>query len=96
MTGFGVDRDRLADLVRQLARCGADLRAVEAEVEARVKQLHVVWQGEAATLHTHAHRRWTVGARQTHEALEDLRAIAQTADDNYGAAIAANAAMWCG
>lgn len=92
--GFAVDLELLAELIDRMARTGAQLTVAEEDVDARMTRVHATWQGQAATLHTEAHRRWVTGARQMREALEDLRAVAQTADANYTSAAGANARMW--
>ena len=48
----------------------------------------------AAEEYAAAHAAWARGARELHVALAQLRRIAATAHGNYGAAIAANRAMW--
>ncbi|SHG21297.1 WXG100 family type VII secretion target [Jatrophihabitans endophyticus] len=94
MTSFAVDTDLLAELVRRMAACGTRLEEVAADVDARMTRVHAVWRGVAAGEQADAHRRWAAGARQTHEALAALRAVATTADENYRAAAHANVRMW--
>ncbi|OBF87924.1 hypothetical protein A5791_18520 [Mycobacterium sp. 852002-51163_SCH5372311] len=65
-----------------------------ADVERKVKSLHIDWQGETAAAHLEAQRRWTAGAQEMHTAVGQLRAILTAAHSNYGSAAAANTAMW--
>lgn len=92
--GFTVDLDLLAELIDRMSRTAAQLTVAEEDVDARMRRLHATWQGQAAGLHAEAHRRWVAGARQMREALQDLRAVARTADANYTSAVRANARMW--
>lgn len=94
MTGFAVDLELLADVVERITVCGRRLEAVQDEVDARMKQLQVVWRGVAAAEHAEAHQRWVAGAAQMHEALAILRTIASTAHGNYSSAVQANVRMW--
>jgi WXG100 family type VII secretion target len=94
MTSFAIDLELLAALVERMTACGNRLVEVQDDVDARVKRVHGTWTGAAAAQHVQAHERWIAGARQMHEALIVLRSIASMAEENYGAAIQANAQMW--
>lgn len=57
-------------------------------------ELHLTWEGEAATAQTTAHDTLTRGARELHRALVELRAAAGDAHGHYRAAARANVQTW--
>jgi WXG100 family type VII secretion target len=57
-------------------------------------ELHLSWEGEAATAQTTAHATLTRGAREVHRALIELRDAAADAHGQYRAAARANLQTW--
>ena len=57
-------------------------------------QLHVTWEGEAATANTVAHRKLTQGAREVHQALLAMHSAARRAHASYHTAAQANLQTW--
>lgn len=94
MTAFRADLGALEDLVVGLAGFEQRAEAVCAEVDARVRRLHVEWTGWAASEHLAAHRQWMEGAARMRSAVDRLRSAVAGAHGNYASAAAANVAMW--
>lgn len=79
MSGFAVDLEFVADLVDRMQVCATQFQAVEDDVSAQVRRLHVQRRGVAAAEQQEAHAQWRAGARQMREALTVLRTIGATA-----------------
>jgi WXG100 family type VII secretion target len=94
VTRLVVDLDKLLGAVERMRRFQEELARTHEVVERRVRGLHLVWTGEAATAQAVAQQHWSTAAGQVHEALVGLAAIASTAHANYLAAAAANRRMW--
>lgn len=91
---FGVDTDKLMDIVEKMAQLEARIEAMVTEADAEVSGLHATWVGTAAATQADAHRRWTEGAQEMREALVKLREAAHKAHGNYTGAAKNNQAMW--
>lgn len=91
---FHVDLGALKSAAEMLEKFEKTTEQFLADVEQRVANLHVDWQGETAAAHLEAQKRWTAGAEEMRTAVGQLRAILTTAHDNYHSAVAANTAMW--
>lgn len=89
-----VDLDQLEWAITDLEAFERHLEREVAKLEALVAELSGSWSGDAATAHQQAHQLWTQGASRMRTALAQMRSAARTAHDNYGAAVAANLAMW--
>lgn len=94
MTAFRADLEALADLTGALI--GFDTRADQAvaALDRSVQRLHARWDGDAASAHDAAHRRWLHTNNQLRAAADALRSLVGTAHDNYASAAAANLRMW--
>ena len=91
---FGVDTDKLMDIVDAMARLETRIEAMIAEADSHVGSLHATWDGTAAAMQADAQRRWADGAQEMHEALVKLRDAALKAHGNYTGAAKTNLAMW--
>lgn len=93
-TAFHVDLAALQSAADLLEKFDKSTEQFLADVEQRVANLHIDWQGETAAAHLEAQKRWTAGAEEMRTAVGQLRAILNTAHSNYRSAAAANTAMW--
>jgi len=91
---FDVDLDLLDETVAELARGGAALDDLLAEVSSRVAALQVTWAGRAAVAHEGAQAEWEAGFRDMREALAAMRAAGRLAHGSYGEAATTNLRMW--
>ena len=91
---FGVDTDKLMDIVEKMTQVEARIEAMITEADAEVSGLHATWVGTAAATQADAHRRWAEGAQEMREALVKLREAAHKAHGNYTGAAKSNQAMW--
>lgn len=93
-SAFHVDLEALRSAAELLDKFEKSAEQFVADVEGRVKTMHVDWQGATAAAHLEAQKRWTAGADEMRSAVSQLRAILATAHGNYGSATAVNATMW--
>lgn len=91
---FAVDTEALADAVERMAQFGRTAEALLAEIDATVKNLHISWDGEAASAHQRAHAQWEHGAALMRSALERLGRAGAVAHRNYQQAASTNASNW--
>lgn len=91
---FSVDPEGLADAVERMSTFQTTLDGLLSEIASVDKNLHMGWDGEAATAHRAAHQLWTEGAATMREALEKLHNAGGGAHDNYSGARSLNAKMW--
>ncbi|WP_375498108.1 WXG100 family type VII secretion target [uncultured Jatrophihabitans sp.] len=91
---FTIDPEQLDELITQLARFGRSLESVQTDVQSRMNRVHAVWRGVAAEEQAAAHARWRTGSQEMHEALQTMRTVVATAQENYSAAIRVNGALW--
>ena len=69
---FAIDPQALAAALDDMADFQRTAASLLEEIESTVRDLHVTWEGEAATAHAEAHRLWVHGAAQMQEALKKL------------------------
>ncbi len=91
---FEVDIDALLHVVDRMATCQAALHDLATDIERRMAGLHLTWQGEAADAHVVAQQTWDHGFRDMRAALQQMRAAAYTAHDNYTSAADTNLRLW--
>lgn len=91
-----VDLAELDSMIAQMARFEAVSREHLAELDARMNELHSVWQGEASQAHRAAHRELMKGVADMHAGLRAMREAARTAHGNYSRAARTNADMLSG
>jgi WXG100 family type VII secretion target len=91
---FEVDVDELLHVVDRMAACEGAFSDLAADLERRIRELHVTWQGDAAEAHQQAQAAWDHGFRDMRDALGRMRGAAHTAHGNYTAAADTNLRMW--
>jgi WXG100 family type VII secretion target len=91
---YSVDLDELQRVVDRLDAFAERLDAQLDALDRANGELHLTWEGEAATAQTTAHATLTRGAREVHRALVELRAAAGEAHGHYRAAARANVQTW--
>ena len=91
---FEVDAEALLDVVDRMAACEAGLRELAADLEVRIRALHLTWQGEAAEAHIVAQTTWDRGFHDMRAALDQMRSAAHTAHGNYTSAADTNLRLW--
>lgn len=91
---FEVDIDALLHVVDRMATCQAALHDLATDIERRMAGLHLTWQGEAADAQVVAQQTWDHGFRDMRDALQQMRAAARTAHDNYTSAADTNLRLW--
>ena len=91
---YKVDLGELQRVIDSLEAFGGRLDAQLCELDRVNGDLHVTWEGEAATAQIEAHRKLTEGAREVHQALLAMHAAARHAHASYHAAAQANAQTW--
>jgi WXG100 family type VII secretion target len=96
VTRLVVDLDELARSVERMRLFQEHLIHAHDAVDSRMRELHVVWTGDAASAQASAQEHWAAGARDVQEALAALSSIAHVAHLNYTAAVTANRRMWSG
>lgn len=64
------------------------------QIERRVAAMHVHWDGDAATAHQDAHRRWQRSARDMHAELVTMRDETTGAHENYSGVVDHHQRMW--
>ena len=91
---YAVDLDLLASTIEALVAYERECDRAVDDVVDQVRRLHVTWDGEAAQAQAAAQERWEAGFATMRVGLAAMRSAASTAHTNYGAAVAANLAMW--
>lgn len=91
---YAVDLEELLATVDALARCGAELDALLADVAARVAGLHGSWAGRAAAAQLVAQAAWEAGFDEIRAGLARMRSAADTAHGRYDSAATTNLRMW--
>lgn len=91
---YKVDLDELQRVIGSLDAFGTELDAQLKELDKVNGELHVTWEGEAATANVEAHRKLTQGAREVHQALVAMHDVARKAHAHYDAAAQANLQTW--
>lgn len=96
MPRYLVQTEELASVIARMVVFEQHLQQAVENADARVKQMHVTWSGQAAQEHLAAHARWKADAVRMHQALTQMRTIAASAHTNYTATVTTNTAMWGG
>jgi WXG100 family type VII secretion target len=91
---YAVDLDELLATTDALARCGAELDALLADVAARVAALHGTWAGRAAVAQAAAQDEWEAGFREMRAGLAAMRGAGEAAHRRYDEAASTNLRMW--
>ena len=91
---FEVDIDTLLDVIDRMATCESSLHALAADITRRMDGLHLTWQGAASDAHMGAQESWDRGFHDMRAALQQMRAAAHTAHDNYTSAADTNRRLW--
>jgi WXG100 family type VII secretion target len=91
---FEVDLEELAHVVDRMAACGERFHQLLTGLAGRVEDLHVTWDGRAATAQAAAQAEWERGFAAMTHALAQVRAAAGVAHDNYRGAAHTNLEMW--
>ncbi len=91
---YSLDVDDLATVIDDLARCHTALSELAVDLERRISELHLAWDGQAAQAHRRAQASWDQGFREMRHALARMRQAADTAHSNYTSAAAANHQLW--
>ncbi|MBO0880217.1 MAG: WXG100 family type VII secretion target [Mycobacterium sp.] len=93
-TDYRVDLDGLQRLIDATATLESRIEGTVGEIDARIRQLHVTWIGEAATTHRQAHDARLAAAREMQDALNALRQKLVTARTAYHQVGPVNVDMW--
>lgn len=91
---YSLDVDDLAAMVVDLARGHTALSELAADLERRIDELHLRWEGQAALAHRLAQAAWNQGFQEMRDALARMRQAADTAHRNYTSAAAVNHQLW--
>jgi WXG100 family type VII secretion target len=91
---YSLDADDLAATVDDLARAHAALHELAIDLERRIGELHLTWEGQAAEAHRLAHAVWDQDFAEMRDALDRMRHAADTAHRNYTSAATANRQLW--
>jgi ESAT-6 family protein len=91
---YKVDLDELQRVIDGLEAFGKKLDGQLAALDEVNGELHVTWEGEAAVAQTQAHAKLAQGAREVHQALVAMNAVARNAHAHYHAAAQANLQTW--
>ena len=91
---FSLDVDDLAAVVDDLTRGHTAISALAADLERRIDELHLSWEGQAAQAHRLAQAAWNQGFEEMRDALARMRQAADTAHRNYTSAAAVNHQLW--
>ena len=91
---YSLDADDLYEAIHDLARGHGALCQLAVALEARIDELHLSWEGQAADAHRIAQDVWGQGFAEMRDALARMRQAADTAHRNYTSAAAVNRQMW--
>ena len=91
---YSLDADDLAAVIDQIAHGHAALNELAVDLDRRISELHLTWDGESAQAHRLAQAAWDQGFEEMRDALARMRQAADTAHDNYTAAAAVNHQLW--
>ncbi|MGL4305887.1 MAG: WXG100 family type VII secretion target [Mycobacteriaceae bacterium] len=91
---FHIDPSGLNDAVALMESFDHRVTELLHRIDATIAELHISWEGEAATAHNHAHQRWVRGAQDMREALTQLRDTGTGAHHNYTSSSVVNTRMW--
>lgn len=93
MNGYIVDVDALATAQQQMRQFHTLASNKLREVEAIAERVKASWNGMGANAYDQKHRDWVEWLDEMNEALLDLAAWVDTADDAYRTAMATNVRM---
>ncbi|MGC5248137.1 WXG100 family type VII secretion target [Gordonia sp. DT219] len=93
-TGFHVEPAALESASELLVAFEESTESFIAEIDRKVDQLHIEWQGQAAASHIRAHQQWAKGAADMRKSVAELGVVVGGAHRNYAAAVARNSSMW--
>ncbi|MEU9806600.1 WXG100 family type VII secretion target [Mycobacterium sp. NPDC050853] len=91
---FHVEPDKLMTVVTLLTTFEKAAEAFIADVDKRVHDMHIEFEGATAAAHLEAHQKWAKGAAEMREAVAVLNKVVTGAHGNYTAAISTNTKMW--
>ena len=91
---FSLDVEALAAMVADLGRGHAAMSALAADLERRIDELHLSWDGQAAQAHRLAQAAWNQGFEEMRDALARMREAADCARHNYVSAATVNQHLW--
>jgi WXG100 family type VII secretion target len=94
MTAYRVDVEELRLVVAEMAACQRALDDLATDADAVTRGLHAEWAGLARDAHVTSYSRWRGEFADMTQALAAIRALGETAEGNYTAAVEANVAMW--
>ena len=91
---YSLDVDDLARVIVDLTRGHTALSELAADLQRRIDELHLSWEGQAAHAHHLAQAAWNQGFQEMRDALARMREAADTAHRNYTSAAAVNHQLW--
>ncbi|MGL6236880.1 MAG: WXG100 family type VII secretion target [Segniliparus sp.] len=91
---FKIDLEGLLAKVARMQEIGQRAEEACAEIDAKVSALHQTWTGGAADAHRGEHEQWKQGAQEMHDALKELKSLAEKAHGDYSRAVETNTKMW--
>lgn len=91
---FKIDLEQLDDAITVMEKFGTAVTEWLGEVDRHVADLHLDWEGAAATAQRISHDKWVTGVEEMNENLHELREVARVAHTNYSGAISHNTRMW--
>jgi len=91
---FGVDPDRLADILQRMAHYQVVTDSMLAEIDVVANNLQHNWDGAAGDAYDTRHDQWRRGAAMMRDALVHLRQAGAHAHQAYTSAIEANQKIW--
>jgi len=91
---YQVDPEELQGLIHKAARIEKTMTDRLAEIDKRIGDMHLGWDGEAAAAHKIAHDAWMKAARDMQTALGNMHAESGKADRIYTGVVDHHKAMW--
>ena len=91
---FGVDPDRLADILQRMAHYQVVTDSMLAEIDVVANNLQRNWDGAAGDAYDARHDQWRRGAAMMRDALVHLRQAGAHAHQAYTSVIKANQKIW--
>ena len=94
MSRYQVDQEELQGLIDKAARIEKTITDRLAEINRRIGDMHVGWDGEAAAAHKVAHGAWMKAALDMRDALGNMHAESGKAHRNYTGVVDHHKRMW--
>lgn len=91
---YSLDVDDLATVIDDLDRGHTALNELATDLQRRIDELHLSWEGQTAQAHRLAQAEWSQGFQEMRDALARMRRAADTAHRNYTSAAAVNHQLW--